>query len=80
MSSAMAFLAQAFDGALAVGGGRDEGGSSRVVEGAGHAVGVAVQPRGGVIGYEWVVAAGEAEVVAQVADGLGQVHPADGVA
>jgi hypothetical protein len=74
------FGAGVVDEALAVGGGGHEGGGGGVVERPGQPVGVAVKPGCGVIGDERVVAAGDRQVVAQVADGLGQVHPADGVA
>jgi len=44
------------DEALVVGGGGHEGGGGGVVEGSGQPVGVAVQPRRGIVGYERVAA------------------------
>ena len=49
----------------------DRGG---VVEGTGDPVGVAVHPRGRVVGEELVGPARQLDVVAEVGDRLGEVH------
>lgn len=53
------------DQRLAVGGSGDEGGDSAIVERARQATGELVQAGHGVVGEEWVDAAGEGEVVTQ---------------
>src|SRR5207302_4899548 len=62
---------------LVVGRGGDEGGGGGVVELAGQAVGQPVQAGDGVVGEQRLVSPGQAEVVAQVGGGLGQVHGLD---
>ena len=74
------FGAGVVDEAFAVGGGGHEGGGGGVVERPGQAVGVAVEAGGGVISDERIGPAGMGEMVAQVTEGLGELHPADVVA
>src|SRR6266536_1263961 len=66
-------------GAGVVGGG-DERGGGGVVELSGEAAGDAVQAGDGVVGEQWLGAAGQVQVVGQVGGGFGQVHGGDGVA
>src|SRR5215218_41205 len=68
------------DGAFAVGEGGDQGLQGEVVDRAGDAAGGLVQQRDGVVAEQGVGAAGELEVVADVGDGLGQVHAVQVVA
>jgi len=49
-------------------------GPSCVVEGTGDAVGVAVHPRGRIVGEDLVGPAGQLDVVAEVGDRLGEIH------
>src|SRR6266487_1733451 len=62
---------------LGGGGGGDEGGDSGVVEGAGQPGGDAVQPGGGVVCQQRLVAAGQGQVVFEVGGGFGEVHRLD---
>jgi hypothetical protein len=62
------------DQGLAFGGGGDEGGGGGHVESAGEPVGKAVEAGDGVVGEQWVGAAGECDVVLEVVGGLGEVH------
>jgi hypothetical protein len=55
------FGAGIVDEVLAVGGGGDERGGGGVVEGAGQPVGDAVQPGGGIVGEQRLVAAGQGQ-------------------
>src|SRR6266511_4642717 len=75
-----AFGAGVVDQWLVVGGGGDQCGGGGVVELSGQPAGDAVQAGDGVVGEQWLGAAGQVQVVGQVGGGVGQVHGRQGVA